>query len=465
MRYQALSAIIFVTCGTGCSSILKTTIWPQYADNPFVIRMDVPGPTDDRGSIMAADLNDDGLMDYLVTVPGHVVAYDHHGRQLWLLHIDVRLSLDEEKWGLPGQQAPGAQAADIDGDGVIEVLFMTQDGAMHVVSGAAGREKWSVLLPSPAGSEHWEHVVVGNFRGLGDRDVLLQTTNVKGYRMGRFVAAYAAEDLRAGRHTPLWRRDDYLACAHNAARLADLDGDGRDEVLGGTILGPNGDILYKLPLTGHIDAIAVDDIRPDISGLEVVALEEGDMRFNDRDRVLVYNAAGLIWQNHDNHKEPQDAAVGDFDPDRPGLEIFCRQRGNGHQEPFVFDARGVKIAGYRLPDVAPPDWALPGIEVVQTVCWTGQSKALLAAKERHKNGDIAIIDAMTGRFIQRLHEKADRLYVVNVSGDWREEIVVLSANELHIYHNDEPNPSPGHPRLWSMPHYRRSKMTWNYSSQ
>jgi hypothetical protein len=461
-------SLAVLCCAAGCSLNAKKDTWPQYAENPFVIRLGIPVPTDDRGGITVADLDGDGLMDYLVTVPGHVAAYAHDGRQMWVLETEVLLSLDEEKWGLPGQQAPGLQAADVDGDRRVEVLYMTREHTSHVVDGATGGLKWTAKPPSPPESDGWEHQVVGNFRGLGDRDILLQTTNTTGYRMGRYLAAFAAEDLRAGRFQPLWQRDDFLACAHTAVRLADLDGDGRDEVLGGTILGRDGKILYKLPLTGHIDAIAVDDIRPDIPGLEVVAAEEGDMRFPDRDRVLLYNKEQLIWQNHRNHQESQDLAVGDFDPDRPGLESFCRHRGNGHQEPWVFDAGGAIIADYKLDAVAPPGWEPAGIEVVQTIHWTGGPKPLLAAKERHRNGHVAILDAMTGRFVRNIKEQACRLFVADVSGDWREEMVVLSGSqtsELHVYHNDEPNPDPGRARLWTFQHYRRCKMTWNYSSQ
>jgi hypothetical protein len=77
---------------------------------------------------------------------------------------------------------------------------------------------------------------------------------------------------------------------------------------------------------------------------------------------------------------------------------------------------------------------------------------------------VAIFDPATGEFLYRFEEKADRLYVADVSGDWREELIVLSGRELHIYHNDEPNGNPERERLWVNAHYRRSKMTWNYYS-
>ena len=74
-----------------------------------------------------------------------------------------------------------------------------------------------------------------------------------------------------------------------------------------------------------------------------------------------------------------------------------------------------------------------------------------------------MFEPIGGRFAARFHEQADRLYVADVSGDWREEIIVANGNELHIYENAAENPRPHQPRLWQQ-HYRRGKMTWDYYS-
>ena len=330
---------------------------------------------------------------------------------------------------------------------------------MHVVDGSTGREKWNARPPVPDGAERWEHVVVANFRGHGDRDLLLQATNAQGYRMGRYLAAYSIDDLKEEHYQALWNRDDFLACAHNGARVADLNGDGKDEVLGGTIVGADGTILFRIPIVGHIDSIFVADVRPDIPGLEVVALEEGG-----GNRVFLYNYEQLIWQIHYRNQEPQNAAIGEFDLERQGLEIWCRSRYDKHQKPFIFDAYGNKIADYEMDRVAPKGWTDAGVEVIHKIDWTGDQKQLVAAKERHTSGDVAVFDPISGQFLARFKEKADRLYVADVSGDWREELIVLNGNELHIYHNEQENPNPKRHRLWSQTHYRRSKMTWNYYS-
>jgi len=456
-----------VSMGTrGCFDKAGVEPWPQYEANPFVIALDLPGPGDSSaGGIVVADLDNDGLMDYLVTVPGHVAAYANDGHKLWILDTDVRVGGSSEREGLPGHNGPGVQAADIDGDKATDVLFLTEDSVLHVVSGAVGTEKWSAAPPVPDGAQRWEHLVVANFRGRGDRDLLLQATNADGYRMGRYVAAYALRDLRKASFEPLWQRDDFLACAHNGVRIADLDGDGKDEVLGPMILGPDGAVRYQIPLRGHTDSIFVADVRPDVAGLEVVALEEGGGTDTEGgNRVFLFNGDGLLWQTDYQHWEPQNAAVGEFDGDRPGLEVWCRSRFDTHQKPFVFGAQGDLISHYEMDAVAPDPWTEAGVEVICTIDWTGEPRQLAAAKERHTSGDVAVFDAMAGTFIQTFDDKADRFYVADVSGDWREEMIVLSSGELHVYHNETANPDPDHARLWVSPHYRRSKMTHNYYS-
>jgi hypothetical protein len=469
-----------ILCVLSCTSIQQHADQPQFATNPFVIRLDIPAPNDDKGSIIVADLNDDDLMDYIVTVPGHIAAYENSGRKMWVVETDVRLSMDSEKWGLPGQHAPGVQAADVDEDGQTEVLFLTEDSTIHVVDGATGAKECMAKPSVPDGARQWEHLVVASFRGRGDTDLLLQATNENGYRMGRYLSAHRISDLRQGNSTPLWETDDFVACAHTAARVADLNGDGKDEVIGGTILSNGGRRLYKFPLTGHIDAITVADVRPDLPGMEVVVFEEGDRRQEERERVFLANSEGLIWQANHENREPQDGAVGDFDPGRPGLEIFCRTRGtglaakpipvekfpaDGYQKPFVLDSRGSVISDYSTADIVPDGWTPMGLQVCQTIHWDGTSKALVVATEREQNGNVGIFDPIGGRFLLHLkEEKADRLYVADVSGDWREEILILNGNELHVYHNDAKNPDPDRRKFWDQAHYRRNKMTWNRSS-
>jgi len=444
-----------------CVSLCAVAILAAGA-NPFVIALDIPGPKDSRdsaGGIIVADVDGDGRMDFLVTCRGHLAVYGNDGRKLWVKRVDVAVGGSGEREGLPGHHGPGVAAGDVDGDGRCEVVFLTKDSVLHVLDGATGEEKATAKRPVPNGAERWEVAMIADFRGTGgDRDILLQATNKAGYRMGKYLAAYTYEGLVAGKG-PLWTTEEFLSCAHNGARLADLNGDGSDEVLGATLFSAEGKLLARAAdFRGHMDSLFVADVRPDVPGLEVVLLEEGS------NQVQVIGAKGPLWRRHFLQQEPQNAAVGRFKAGSDEIFIWCRSRYDEHQKPFVLDSQGNKIFDYKMDDVAPKDWTVKGVEVIHTIDWTGERQQLACAKERHKSGDVCLFEPLSGRFVQRFQERADRLYVADVTGDWREEIIILNGSELRIYQNPAPNPRPKEKRLWTDRNYRRLKQCHNYYS-
>jgi hypothetical protein len=427
-----------------------------------VFKLDFPKrerADESAGGILVADVNGDGKMDFLLTTPGLLLVVGNDGKELWRKEIDIRVGGQSESQGLPGHHGPGVAVGDIEKDGKPKVVYLTQNSVLHVAEGATGTDVAAAKPPVPQGAARWEAAMIANFSGAGeDGDVLLQATNEKGYRMGRYLAAYSFESLLAG-GGPLWTDDQFVSCAHNSARLADLDGDGRDEILGATIYSPEGKLLVRAaPFRGHIDSVFAADLRPDLPGLEVVLLEEGS------DHVQVLGLGGLVWRNHFKNQEPQNAVIGRFKAGSDELFIWCRSRYNQSQKPFVFDSRGEVVAHYELDQVAPKDWTRSGVEVIHRIDWTGQKQQLACAQERHKRGDVCIFEPLTGKFIERFSSESDRLYVADVSGDWREEVIILSGNELHIYENLAPNPRPNERRLWDDRNYRRMKQVHNYYS-
>jgi len=458
-KFTARVVSVFVFSLTGA-------IRAEEPIKPRIIPLDFSVSEDGSGSLLAADVDGDGVREFVVTARGHLGVYRTNGKQVW--HREVSIFFSGRRSGslLPGLHAPGVQVADVDADGAAELLFLDPQNTVHILNAKTGSEKRRATLTHPAGSDRWEGITVANLRGLGDRDLVLQTTGAKGYRVAHYVAAYSIENLD---DAPLWTNNHFGAPAHGPLRVADLDGDQRDEICGFSILGSDGrDTSWKYhPIAQqyaggasfHIDSIFIADVRPDVPGLEAVLLEEG------RNYISLVNfERGLLWWETNRRQEPQNAAVGEFDTTRPGLEIWCRSRYNTHQKPWVFDARGEIISSYALDDVAPPDWTPEGIEVITPIHWTGLQTQLAVAKERHKSGDACLFEPIGGRFVKRIREKVDRLYVCDILADWREEIIVAVGSELHIYENTNSNPRPNQPRLWQQQHYRRSKMTWDYYS-
>jgi hypothetical protein len=425
----------------------------------LTIKLGIPAPTDSAGGILVADVNNDQRPDYLVTVPRHLAVYDNDGRKLWIVETDLGVGGQSESQGLPGHHGPGVAVGDVDGDGRAEVVYLTKDGVLHAVDGTDGSLKKIAKPLVPKDAQRWELAMIADFCGHGgDRDILLQATNKTGYRTGKHLAAYRFDDLVRGKK-PLWTTDQFVSCAHNGARLADLDGDGRDEVLGATIFSSDGQLLTQAaPFRGHMDSVFVADVRPDLAGFEVVLLEEGS------NYVQVLGVKGPIWRSDFRRQEPQNAAIGRFKPGSDETYTWCRSRYNQHQKPFVFDSRGHKVFDYRMDDVAPNGWTASGVEVIHTIDWTGGPVQMACAKERHTSGDVCVFEPLTGRFVEHIRQQADRLYVADVRGDWREEIIVLARNELSIYQNPAPNPLPDQPRLWTNRNYRRLKQCHNYYS-
>jgi hypothetical protein len=146
---------------------------------PTVIDLSLPGPDARIGGLVTADLDGDGRKDFIVTGVGYLAAFGASGERLWLREVDLQVTSQAESDGLPGLHAPGVQVADSDGDGATKVLFLTRGGSLFVLDGSSGALQRNINLPPPAEAERWEHLVIADFRGSGDRDLLLQATTAR----------------------------------------------------------------------------------------------------------------------------------------------------------------------------------------------------------------------------------------------------------------------------------------------
>lgn len=434
--------------------------WPSYSSDPFEITLDDPYGSSSAGGILCAPITQVGLMDFLITSPGAISLYGHFGGKVWTQEVDIRLSERAELNGLPGDHSPGVQIADIDGDRRLEIVYLDNHGAIHVLDGVTGREEWVSTPPCPADCEAWELAAICNLRGWGDRDIILQSTNKSGYRLGRYLQAYTVEDLLMKNYSPIWERHDYFGCAHGGLRLADINNDGRDEVIGGSTIDAEGIALEGIPMTAnnetnHIDALFPANIRLDMKGLETVVLENGG-----ENRVFLLNNDTLIWESHHKHLKPKYAIAGSFGPDSNDRYIWCAANSENSRYPFVFDQSGkVVVDGETTSGYQTCFWK-DGVENVSIIHWDGGTQQHACGRTKNAKKTACIFDPLTGEVVKELTDGAERVFVADVCGDWREEAIILTNNKLLIFSNNQNNPNRDLPRFWENPVYERAKTNY-----
>ncbi|MDR2138999.1 MAG: silent information regulator protein Sir2 [Tannerella sp.] len=210
--------------------------------------------------------------------------------------------------------------------------------------------------------------------------------------------------------------DEYENCwgcgGHNI-RVADIDEDGKDEILPGTFaIDDNGKPLWSLQLF-HNDGSEVADIDPDRPGLEIFFNIETGL---PRNGVCMVDAAtGEFIMEYDKptgHVHDQ-ATVADFDPKYPGMECYAdADRGDTH--PFLYSAKGERISDSFYLNARPLYWD------------DDEYKELLENGKVYKfGGDTLSRDIYDG-------------YICDLFGDWREESIACLRGEIRIYSTTVP---------------------------
>ncbi|MEN6337938.1 MAG: silent information regulator protein Sir2 [Phycisphaerales bacterium] len=198
---------------------------------------------------------------------------------------------------------------------------------------------------------------------------------------------------------------------------ADVDNDGRDEVvIGAAVLDDTGKGLWTLEM-GHPDICYVADVDPANPGLEIFY---GFEVKRQTDGMCVVDAATgrKLW----THKEPtfhlhNQGMAGDVLAEYPGIEVFAGER--DYKKRWLYSASG-KLIEFRddLPLEPRPVW------------WDGdpQKEVILSHDIRDWNGPA--IQPIEGRVIA----------VMDCLGDHREEVVTCVKGELRIYSTTIPAP-------------------------
>ncbi len=474
---------------------------------------------------LTVDIDLDGDMDFVFRTESalYVYYYDQNDGQiksLWASPI-----LIDSPFGV-GEYNRGSKhgAADIDGDGEIEIVALDDDNIVWWFDGKTGTFEDSIHVENYLENDDQKaaHIIIVNLRGEGDRDAIIQTNDLTDanhsdatYYINRSLFAFNLETKAL-----IWRVDQnasyglpytsyyegYWGQAHGAPICADVDGDGLDEVVGGNMIDDDGTEIDEggdhwwiyenhTHYVDHLDGVIVGDFRRDLPGLEWVVCNEAYvtglwstsmLRYvpghTDVDSVWTWRTTSLSG----NYREPQSIAGGNFDTGGGNdyCEVFCRSPDICTtkaipQQPWVVDYSGNQDYFYSMYDALPegfntvsPDSNANGIEIICTIDWEGTDKEYITGKARKASGThVGIFDAIDGDDVWTTMGYTPTiragyfLYVADVTGDYREEIFLYDTTDqkIKIFWNEDPNVN-SKPAKWDDPLYRRLKQNWNYYS-
>lgn len=258
----------------------------------------------------------------------------------------------------------------------------------------------------------------------------------RGYYTRTVVAAW---DWRDGELKLRWVFDSddpghpeyraYRGQGNHNLSVADVDGDGRDEIVyGACVIDDDGRGLYSTGL-GHGDALHVGDLDPERPGLEVFGPHENMMASGGRGATFRDARTGEVIWFIPGQRDVGRAMAADIDPRYAGVECWASN------DPRLYSCKGEVIAEKRPGSINFGIW------------WDGDLlRELLDHRgEQGKwHGVVYKWDWEKGEMVILWEEEETRsnnwtkgnpCLSADILGDWREEMIWRSADnrELRIY--------------------------------
>ncbi len=387
------------------------------------------------------DLTGDGVLDFVVqhpnfnTDPYHrerywkrspetykLDAYDGaSARLLW--RYDMGWAIETGTWYAP------FVVYDIDRDGYAEVYTKAGEGDPRQIDGrVVDGPEYLIKIDGRTGKvvarTNWHSRAGWNEYNRSQRHMLAvayldgKTPSLIMQRGTYDLMKTAALDRNL---KPLWLRE-----AKNPHKLpgpgthglitADIDEDGRDElVLGSTALDENGKVIWETGL-GHPDPCFVADIDPRRPGLEIFfGIEprrpsQGVALASARDGKILWAYDGPT--NHVHSK----GMIGDIDPKHDGIEVYAGEQDASQY--WLYAADGTRISSKSFGTLSP-----------LAMWWDDDAQKEILVDGRLFEYPDETVMKLEGRAIA----------VGDFFGDWREEIITSLPGELRIYSSTRPS--------------------------
>ena len=416
------------------------------------------------GKMAVADLNGDGYTDFIVRTPNSNVdpgtnpdttgitykisAYLHDGTYLWT--HDMGLGIEPGVWYSP------FVVFDFTGDGKAEVA----------IKGAGSDYKKNYRNRIYSGSE-FLMVLDGMTGKIIDKvewpernfrygDVNRQNRNQMGmaYLDGKTPAILAARGtyklmvvdawhLNGNKLERVWRWDgdeeNPVVRSQGAHSMVtgDVDGDGRDEILlGSCMLDDDGTLLWSTGL-GHPDKIYLTQIDPRREGMQVFMVSE-PYQTDGRGVMMVDARTGeQIWKINQETFHVGDGMVADIDPSSPGLECFASEDSKGGStDKYLLSSDGKKL-DVEMSDIPGcRNWVWWDADLVRETIGYSLSNTERVPGQRYAPRNMNVVkwrgETLTEGIV------GDIQMIVDIQGDWREELVTVVPGEIRIYQTNIP---------------------------
>lgn len=432
-----------------------------WASQRKTIKLNRPGTNYNANDMSVGDVDGDGQYELFLkwdpsnakdnsqsgaTDKVYIDCYTFEGDFLWRIDLGVNIRA--------GAHYTQYQVFDYDGDGKCELVCKTAPGTKdgkgkNVIMGndnpnANYRNGSGYILSGPEYLTIFEgatgaeiHTVAykparGNVNGWGDGygnrvDRFLACTAYldgehpsvvmcRGYYTRSTLAAY---DFKNGKLVERWFHDSptrgqgaFGEGYHNVS-VADVDGDGKDEIIyGSACIDDNGKLIYRTGY-GHGDAMHVSDMIPGNGVLEGWFVhEEKGSAYGYELRNL--KTGKVIFGQKTNTDNGRGMAA-DIDPNHKGFEMWSSYGSN------VFNCNGKSISNKK-----------PSVNF--RVYWDGdlQDELLDGNKCDKWNGNgTTRLMTFTGSACNG--SKNTPNLSGDIIGDWREEVILHDGANLYIY--------------------------------